>query len=474
MAETFGRKATFGVIAVLLLLVGLAALAFGGVRMVGNQSSFDDARHGVVYVYTEFSDSEGEWAATGTGFFVGQEGVNPRYVITNGHVIEDADRNDGEIRVYFSEADGDYLEPTIAWVNYRKDIAILALDEPTNKRIALPLLFRDAVTKGEQVYALGFPGASDSSKTNAPHDETDITYTSGIVGDIVESDPVHAIQTDADVAPGNSGGPLVNAQGDVIGINTWKSTETGTMTFAIAIDEIVPALNELGVPYSVAEHTDLLMILAFVVGALLLLFGLLLGWLVVRARRQLAMEAADTRASAAVATAAAANANALAAANAAARNAEVAARAVADATAAKASVAVAIAAAEKATAEADARAAARARVTLRPVLIGLAGQFAGVEFALDKRLNFGRDASRCNLVFDPAVPGVSGFHCSVSYDADSERFKLEDHNSTYGTFFGDGQRIDPERPAYLAAGDGFYLASRNNSFQVGFKAGEDG
>ncbi|MDR2196450.1 MAG: trypsin-like peptidase domain-containing protein [Coriobacteriales bacterium] len=490
MKEITNRAPLLKVAVAILLALGLIAIGFGIVRGATSKSSPTDAMRGVVFIYSEFNDGEDDWIASGTGFFVGVRGQNPRYVVTNGHVIEEGDTYDGEIRVYFDALHDDYIVPTIAWVDYRKDLAILDLGTTTDKRVALPLLFRDAVSKGEQVYALGYPGASDSSKTFSPKDGSDITITTGIVGEIIESDRVHAIQTDADVAPGNSGGPLVNAQGDVVGINTWKSLETGSMTFAVAIDEIVPALDEVGVAYSVANHTDVLTMVCTIVGAVLVIFGLLLGLMLLRARRRLA----DERAASALSAAAAAHANALAAADTATRNAAIAAQAVADATAAKAAAdaAIAAAAAQEVVREEMAEAARRAQQAaemaaqqaaqqaarseaeaaqplFQPVLVGLVGQFAGVSFDLDTRLNIGRDASRCNLVFDPDVPGVSGLHCSVSYDRVSERFKLEDHRSTYGTFFGAGQRIDPDRPAFLAAGDSFYLASRDTSFQVAFR-----
>ncbi|MHB8523259.1 MAG: trypsin-like peptidase domain-containing protein [Limisphaerales bacterium] len=141
----------------------------------------------------------------GSGVVLRQEG----YILTNSHVVEDADK----IKVRFK--DGAEYEASVRGVDPQSDVAIIKID-PRGKKLTVAKLADSSKTHvGEFAIAIGAPF------------ELDYTVTYGHVsakGRRVFSDMVMMdqdfIQTDASINPGNSGGPLVNIDGEVIGINT--------------------------------------------------------------------------------------------------------------------------------------------------------------------------------------------------------------------------------------------------------------
>jgi serine protease Do len=155
----------------------------------------------------------------GSGFIVDASGV----ILTNAHVVEGAD----EVRVKL--ADRREFKGKIAGLDHTTDIAVVKIDAKD-----LPTVKLGDPTKirvGEWVVAIGSPFGFEN------------TVTAGIVSGTSRSLPegsyVPFIQTDAAVNPGNSGGPLFNMQGQVIGINSAIYSRTGGymgLAFAIPID----------------------------------------------------------------------------------------------------------------------------------------------------------------------------------------------------------------------------------------------
>ena len=144
---------------------------------------------------------------SGTGFFFDKHGL----VATNAHVVNGANR------VTVTLHDGSQLEGEIvgrdAWV----DLAVVQVRSRRSFK-SLILTNSDQVNVGEDVLALGFPGGGVAGTVNV---------TRGIVSAVgVLHDGVECIQTDAAINRGNSGGPLINSQGLVIGVNTWRAEDT--------------------------------------------------------------------------------------------------------------------------------------------------------------------------------------------------------------------------------------------------------
>ncbi|HXX98836.1 MAG TPA: trypsin-like peptidase domain-containing protein [Candidatus Bathyarchaeia archaeon] len=177
----------------------------------------------------------------GSGFVYDKQG----HIVTNGHVVGDAKVVD----VTF--VDGNRYTANVIAKDIDNDIAVVQISKPQQHLSSLkPLVLGNSskMDVGDSVIALGNPfGLSD-------------TMTTGIVSGIGRSLPIslggfmipNVIQTDAPVNPGNSGGPLLNMQGEVIGMNTAILSGTDTFSgigFAIpsnTITKIVPALIAKG------------------------------------------------------------------------------------------------------------------------------------------------------------------------------------------------------------------------------------
>ena len=98
-----------------------------------------------------------------------------------------------------------------------------------------------------------------------------------------------------------------------------------------------------------------------------------------------------------------------------------------------------------------------------PALRSLNMQHNGLRITVTTQgILIGRDPGACQLVYQQGTPGVSGRHCMVAYDAASGDFIVTDLNSSYGTYLMSGQRLTPNTPCHLRAGDSFYVGDRGN------------
>lgn len=95
---------------------------------------------------------------------------------------------------------------------------------------------------------------------------------------------------------------------------------------------------------------------------------------------------------------------------------------------------------------------------------GKGGTFDGQSFSLDKSLVFGRDNTRCNVVYPGETRGISSVHCSLEKQAG--KVYLTDLGSTYGTFLGDGTKLAANVKHELKSGDTFYLAVPLHTYEI--------
>jgi S1-C subfamily serine protease len=208
---------------------------------------------GVVAIWT-FGSVDGAHETSvplgqGTGFVIDTQG----HIVTNQHVVADAE----EIEVDFPSGDRAWAE--VLGTDLDSDLAVLKVDIPADKLFPLPLGDSDQVQVGDTVIAIGNPFGLSG------------TMTSGIIsaiGRTLDSERASPggqpfssgdiLQTDAAINPGNSGGPLINLQGEVIGVNRAIRTESFTVSgnaansgvgFAIPVNiikRVVPSLIEEG------------------------------------------------------------------------------------------------------------------------------------------------------------------------------------------------------------------------------------
>jgi len=167
----------------------------------------------------------------GSGAFIRSDG----YIVTNNHVVENAD----ELRVKLF--DGRVLDATVVGADPFSDLAVLKVDGDDFP--SLPFGDSRDVRVGQWVLAVGSPLSANLSNT----------VTSGIISSLGrfsggQNSIQSYIQTDAAVNPGNSGGPLVNLRGEIVGINSAIATRTGTfngISFAIPVDIVANTVEQL-------------------------------------------------------------------------------------------------------------------------------------------------------------------------------------------------------------------------------------
>jgi len=186
-----------------------------------------------------FGAPGGGGTSTGSGFVIDEDG----HVLTNNHVVAGA----GEITVKLGDSEDSY-EARVVGTDPATDLALLEVDAPAEQLHPLPLGDSSGVEVGDPVVAIGNPFGLDR------------TVTSGIVSALQRQIEApngfsisDVIQTDAAINPGNSGGPLIDAAGEVIGVNSQIETGGGSgnvgIGFAIPIDtarEVVEQLLEDG------------------------------------------------------------------------------------------------------------------------------------------------------------------------------------------------------------------------------------
>ena len=178
----------------------------------------------------------GQAEGLGTGIVIDSDG----YILTNYHVIEGATG----IEVRFE--DGSTASAEIAGSDPANDLAVLTFD-PTGLDLAVAVLGdSDAVNVGDPVLAIGNPFNLEGTLTQGIVSAVDRAYGSG-----QNTRPIREmIQTDAAVNPGNSGGPLLNCQGEVIGVNALLENPTGEnvnvgVAFAVAVNTAKQSLDEM-------------------------------------------------------------------------------------------------------------------------------------------------------------------------------------------------------------------------------------
>jgi putative serine protease PepD len=196
---------------------------------------------GTVQVVAEFAGRDA--GATGSGWVFDKEG----HVITNNHVVAEAAKDDGNIRIVDSK--GRQLKATVVGRSPVYDIAVLRVAE-ADLLTPMAVGSADQMRVGETVVAIGSPLGLKATVTSGIISALNRPVSTGDGGD---SSYINAVQTDAAINPGNSGGPLVNLQGEVVGVNSAIasmgsiSSEGGNIGvgFAIPIEQVLTTTDQI-------------------------------------------------------------------------------------------------------------------------------------------------------------------------------------------------------------------------------------
>jgi S1-C subfamily serine protease len=180
-------------------------------------------------------------AGQGSGFVLNGGG----YIATNAHVITsgEGDKIKKARDVFVQFADGNQVSARIVGFDPNSDVGLIKIDGGGLKLVPLRLGHSSGIRVGEPVAAIGSPFGEEQSLTIGVVSATDRTIealTDFQIGD--------AIQTDAAINRGNSGGPLLNARGDVIGINSQIRSSSGGsegVGFAVPVDTVRRSLAQL-------------------------------------------------------------------------------------------------------------------------------------------------------------------------------------------------------------------------------------
>lgn len=454
------RIVSLALTVILLLAVPLTASA-----------DFDpETRNSVVVVETCLELDAGTVSfGWGTGFFVGEEGQDPMYLITNHHVIEpflesgegelvQAETTEGvltgrsKIRVFYDS--DDYEEAYPVAYDEIKDLAVLKLGAATSKRTPLPLCSPTDDMVGSTIYAVGYPGLAenvfaDATTTWGP---SDVSVTSGSISRLLTTSGTGQmrLQIDCVIRHGNSGGPLVNEDGQVLGIavSSVSDEEDSSMYYGVNIDEVIPYLKQYDVPYVLQEAG-----------------------------------ATQSSSETSLAEGTAPAGDTIVVPESTEEDPKESSGGVPAAVWVVIGVAVAAVAGvviflllqkgKKTPAQvqpvqpAPAPAPAPQKV---PVLRSLAQQHNGVRIPIQGRqILIGTSQGECQVVFRPGTPGVSRRHCSISWDAATGDFILTDLGSSFGTFLENRQKLAQGVPTRLRPGDRFYLGSPENLMSTGLE-----
>lgn len=176
-------------------------------------------------------DSESK-LGLGSGIILTDNG----YILTNQHVVGNKYSN-----CYVTLENGKSYNGSVVWTDNNIDLAIVKI--MANDLDYIELGDSDKITLAEEVYAIGNPIGIEFQRTVTKGIISGIDRTIKLTENGIESYMEDLIQTDATINQGNSGGPLVNQNGELIGINTVKITEAEGIGFAVPVNIIKPILE---------------------------------------------------------------------------------------------------------------------------------------------------------------------------------------------------------------------------------------
>ena len=384
-----------------MLLLALMSLVMLGPVALADQ---DAIRNSCVRVYAE--DDLSAWV--GTAFAVGKPNSRARYYVTNRHVV------DGAVNVNIIFDNSNNMVPcNVLAVSDRCDLAVIVLDSDTNVgRSPAVLRMFDAETelghKTEDVWAYGYPAFAIDFNAGGTGDKlradtrrlivTDGTISG--IGDHANTKSGETIMHTANISGGNSGGPLVDRNGYVLGVNAYKrfasiEDNIAESSYAVSVNELIRLLDSEGIPYTTVgdqKNRQILIISLIAAGVVIVAVVAIL-----LMRKKGVSGSRNTRNS-----------------------------------------------------------------SNRRILTCESGALAGhAPFELKARTTIGREKAHPDIAFPDNTPGVSGQHCTVTIE--NGQVKVCDNNSSYGTWI-DNVKLQPGVPMVMHRGQRLYLGSKREVF----------
>ena len=431
-------------LSVVLAIVLIAAVMLTIAYADPAESPISEAKSGVVRIMSEFGDGT---IATGSGFGVGKEGEAPRYFVTNSHVVMDTETGEFADKVYILLSDdavtvevktligGETVEVLSDFdeeeaipckimdkdsISQYPDVAVIKAQDPVEDRKILPLCPTSSdLTAAQSVYALGYPGSTDYLTLSEDNtyklvaDIEDVTLTNGIISMLTNSalfGNTDIILHSATINHGNSGGPLLDSNGAVIGINTYLLDQGSAQYASLYIDYVIDMLEEENVRYTVygeeeEEDNSLKTVLWIAIGVIAAVAA---GFVMLFSKK--------------------------------------AGKYIKDEE-------------DRKQAEEDAK-AIRVQAT--------DGVFAGHRYEIVSEVSFGRAPDNA-IVFPTDTKGVSSHHCVIIRSGD--QLYIKDLGSTYGTAL-NGNTIPANQLVSAKVGDRFSLGSEDQAFIITRKGGK--
>lgn len=269
------------VLAVVMVVSMMLSMTVSTSAAPANQA-VTDAKNGVVQIQVWFNDPEtatAEYLQYGTGFL-----INENTVVTCQHVVT---AFSDDFYVQWAKAVNDatgqnrtaaevkaclelrvmvlrdvYVTATVRTHSTAMDYAVLTLSQPVSNRTVLSLRDSSTLEQTEEVFALGFPGDMDDLTDKHNYDANDVTITSGNVNKVADLtfetvegtkyESVNCVESSALITGGNSGGPLVDANGAVVGIN---AAGNNTRNLAVSSKQLIDVLKALSIPYTASNDS---------------------------------------------------------------------------------------------------------------------------------------------------------------------------------------------------------------------------
>lgn len=269
MGKKFIKKLLV-LMAAMCMVIGMALpvqAAEGDEAGTAVTATTEDPANGILQVMLAYEDDGGQrtYFTGGTCFLINEE-----YVVTNKHIfdldvvdsatglttrevimetlgLDELPDNDPHLKLFVFANRDTNVEATVH-ENAQSDVldfAALQLSEKIYGRQPLVLGDSDAIKQRDNVYAYGFPADSISNKNFNTKD--DVSISSGIVSKVTVTGSVDIIEHTAQLNNGNSGGPLLNEAGEVVGINEFIVDQKN---YSIQINAIKEILDTWGIPYT--------------------------------------------------------------------------------------------------------------------------------------------------------------------------------------------------------------------------------